>query len=243
MQVTTTRRDGSAYAPAKKAFAWSYSRLKNFEACPRKHLEVDILKTIKEEESEQLKYGDTVHQVMHQYIAKGTVMPPLLEKELKPWAEHVFQFRGVDVRTKGAKVEVEQKYAITEDFGPCEFFAKNAWFRGIGDVIWMLGPVAYIGDWKTGKVLDDSQQLALMAACVFAHYPQVQIVRSSFIWLKEDCETVKDFKRDEMAAMWAGLWPRIEALKTAHETNQYPERPGGLCRRWCPVKTCPHNGV
>lgn len=242
LNAPTLRRDGSAYAPKAKPFAWSYSRLKNFEACPKKHYHIDIAKDIQEPESEQLKHGDIVHKVMAQYIEHGTVMPPVLEPQLKPWADHVFKFKGVDVRTKGAVVEVEQKYALTKDFEICEFFDKRAWFRGIGDVIWRLGPVGYIGDWKTGKILDDSQQLALMAACLFAKYPELKIVRSVFVWLKEEAETPLDIKRSDMPAMWANIWPRIEALKIAHETQNYPPKPGGLCKRWCPVKQCPHNG-
>ena len=106
----------------------------------------------------------------------------------------------------------------------------------------IAGTVALAVDWKTGKVIDDAPQLALLAACIFAHHPNVMKVRSEFIWLKEDASTRKDFERDEMAGIWKGLWPRIEALKFAHETNTYPAKPGFLCRRYCPVTTCPHHG-
>jgi hypothetical protein len=237
--ATTTRRDGTA---VRKRFSWSYSRLKNFEACPKKHWHIDIAKDVKEEEGEALEYGNVVHTIMAQYIEKGIVMPPVHEPKLKPWADHVFTFRGIDVRTKGAVVMVEQKLAITESFGPCEFFDREAWFRGIGDVMWKLGPVGYIGDWKTGKVIEDSQQLFLMAQCMFAHHPDLQVIRSSFIWLKEDCESVATIKRSDLAAGWANVMPRVQTLRQAHEQMNYPPRPGGLCRRWCPVKQCPHNG-
>lgn len=103
--------------------------------------------------------------------------------------------------------------------------------------------MALVADWKTGKILEDSVQLALMAQCVFAHHPEVQRVRSEFIWLKEDATTRADFSREDMVKLWVSLNPRIAALEHAHNTTTYPAKPGSLCRRWCPVKACPHHGV
>lgn len=225
-----------------KPFAWSYSRLKNFESCPKRHWHVDLKKDVKEEESEALQYGNVVHEILAQRIAKGTELPPFHKPTLEPWVDRVFTFNGKDVREHGAKVLVEQKFAITKDFGSCEFFDRAAWFRGVGDVIWLLGPLGYIGDWKTGKIVEDSVQLALTAQCLFAHYPALQLVRSQFMWLKEDATTTADLKRSDMPALWAKLWPRIEALQRAHDETSYPPKPGRLCRRWCPVSQCPHHG-
>ena len=50
-------------------------------------------------------------------------------------------------------------------------------------------------DWKTGKILEDGVQLALAAACVFTHYPEVEHIRSEFIWLKDNATTPAYFKR------------------------------------------------
>lgn len=227
MQVTTVRNK-------PKSFSWSYSKLKNFESCPKRHYHVDVAKDVKEEESEQLAYGNMLHKALAERIGKGIPLPsPFAAMEV--WAEKVSH--------PGGKILVEQKLAITKDFGPCDFFAKDAWFRGIGDVIKIIGPVALILDWKTGKIVEDSQQLALMAACVFAHHPEVQQVRSEFIWLKEDATTRADFKREDMPKVWAALWPRIEALEAAATTLTYPARPGFLCRKYCPVSACPHHGT
>lgn len=96
--------------------------------------------------------------------------------------------------------------------------------------------------WKTGKILEDGVQLALMAQCVFAHHPEVEKLRTEFIWLKEDATTRADFTRGDMVAVWAGLLPRVTTLQNAHETMSFPPRPGGLCKRWCVVDSCPHRG-
>jgi hypothetical protein len=216
-----------------KPFTWSYSRLKNYETCPKRHWHVDIAKDAKEEDSEQLLWGNQVHDALAKRIGKGVELPTTM-KVYEPWCEKIL--------TGGGKILVEQKLAITEEFKACGFFDKTVWFRSVGDVIKISGPVALIADWKTGKVIDDSQQLALAAACVFAAYPEVQKIRSAFIWLKEDTTTDATFDRDSMVDMWGSLWPRIEQLKQAHETTNYPAKPGYLCRRWCPVRQCPHYG-
>jgi len=241
MSIITTSFDGGPVVPKPKPFAWSYSRLKNFEVCPSRYHHVDVLKDFKEDEGEALQWGNAVHKALADRISKGTPLPKGMGHYEK-WAAQVGAPPG--------KILVEQQLAIDKDFGPTKWFASDAkrsgqeepWYRGIGDVVKIADSVALVVDWKTGKILDDSQQLALMAACIFAHFPSVIKVRSEFIWLKEDARTRGDFHRNEMAAMWKSIWPRIEALKHAHDTNVFPVKPGYLCKRWCPVTSCPHNG-
>lgn len=215
-----------------KKFSWSYSKLKNFETCPKKYHAVDVAKLVKEDDSETLRWGNEVHKHLAERIARGVELPAGM-KSFEKWVTPILG---------PGKILVEQKLSITKTFEACGFFDADVWFRGIGDVIKINGRVGLVVDWKTGKILEDSQQLALMAACVFAAYPEVQRVRSEFIWLKEDATTREDFKREEMHKMWASLWPRIESLENAHETNTFPAHPSGLCRRYCPVSACAHHG-
>lgn len=227
MQLTTTGRK-------PKAFAWSYSKLKNFETCPKRSWHLDHAKDIREEESEQLAYGNTLHKVLAEAISGKAPLPKHFSN-MKPWVDKV---TGVGNGT----ILVEQQLAITKDFGPTEWFGKDAWYRGIADVIKIVGPVAAVLDWKTGKIIEDGVQLALMAACVFAHHPDIQKIRTEFIWLKEDAVTRADFSRNDMAKVWAGVLPRVQMLENALTTSTFPAKPSFLCRKWCPVETCAHHG-
>lgn len=227
--VTTTFAGGKLVKP----FAWSYSKLKNYETCPKRHWHIDVQRDVQEEESEQLVWGNYLHKAMAKAIKEQIALPPDLAKYNK-WVKRILSTPG--------DVYVEQKLAIDKSFGKCSWFGSDAWYRAIGDVIKINGIVALVGDWKTGKILEDSVQLALAAACVFAYYPEVMAVRSEFFWLKHDASTRETFKREDMPEFWRGIWPRIETLKQAHETNEYPAKPGGLCKRWCPVRKCPHYG-
>lgn len=217
-----------------KPFTWSYSRLKNYEACPAKHYAVDIVKSAKEDDSEQLQWGNAVHDALAKRCADGKPLPKGMER-YETWAERIV--------TPGSNILVENSMALTRDFAPCGYFDAGVWFRAKVDLIKISGRVALIVDWKTGKIVEDSVQLALSAACVFAKFPELQAVRSEFVWLKENATTHEVFKPGDMPGLWKSLWPRIEALEHAHNTTTYQAKPGGLCRSWCPVKSCPHNGI
>lgn len=219
--------------PQSKPFAWSYSKLKNYETCPKRHFHYDIAKDVKEPESEELAYGNLLHKEIANRISKGKPMLSVFA-EYEPWA--------VKMLTGPGNILVEQQLAIMRDFSPCPWFDKRTWFRGIGDVIKLSAPVALIIDWKTGKIVEDSSQLMLMAQCVFSHYPEIQAVRSAFVWLKHDAKTEQVFKRVDMPGQWAGLLPRVNQLEQANQTMTYPAKPGYLCKRWCAVNACPHHG-
>jgi len=234
MPITTTSLSGAPVLPKPKPFTWSYSRLKNFEVCPKRHWEIDIAKNFKDEDSEVLIWGNAVHAALAARCGPSQAALPVGMESFEPWAQKVL--------VGGGDVYVEQDLALTESFTSTGYFDKDVWFRAKGDLIKVVGDVALAADWKTGKILEDSVQLALTSACVFAKFPQVKAVRASYIWLKEDAESSETFYRSDMPALWRGLWPRIEALKQAHLTTNYPASPCRMCRSWCVVKSCPNNG-
>ena len=217
-----------------KPFSFSYTKLKNFETCPKRHFHYDVAKDIVEPEGESLQYGNAVHEALANALIGKADLPNHL-KTFQPWVDQV-------LNTKHDKLLVEQQLAITNEFEPCEWFGKDAWYRAKTDVVKITGRVALAIDWKTGKIQEDGSQLALMAQCVFAHHPEVQKIRTEFVWLKEDATTRADFARDDMAKVWAGILPRVKLLQHAHETTTFPPKPGGLCRKWCSVTSCPHQG-
>lgn len=222
-----------------KPFAWSYSKLKNFETCGKRHLQIDLLRAWKEEDSESLTYGNQLHDAIAKRLKDRTPLP-LGMGHLEEWARKIEAAAGSD------PIHTELKLAIRRDFGACGYFDRPAWYRGIADALVVKGPVAIAFDWKTGRIVEDSVQLGLMAACIFAHQPQVQAVRTEFVWLKEDTTTRRDFRRSEMVTFWNELLPRVSALEAAFVAATeaaYPARRSGLCRLYCPVKACEHNGA
>ena len=100
-----------------KPFSWSYSKLKNYETCPKRHWHLDVAKDVKEEESEHIQYGNALHKALAERIEKNAPLPKPFEK-FDEWCTKV-------VGAGNAKILVEQKLAINKDFGPCSWFGDE----------------------------------------------------------------------------------------------------------------------
>jgi len=230
MVAVTLHSDGRAL---QKPFTWSYSKVKNYEICPKRHYETDIAKSTEPETSEKLDWGDRVHKAAAAYFEKKTPVPDEIAV-LRPWIEKIERVPGT--------ILVERKYALDRSLNPCGYFDRNVWFRGVCDLLKIFEDVALGIDWKTGKILRETEQLALMAACIFANHPEVQKIRTEFIWLHDDATTREDFTRADMGLMWARLLPRLAPMEYSWNTSEYLAKPNKMCASYCKVKTCVHNG-
>lgn len=215
-----------------KEWAWSYSKKKNFETCPKRHYEIDLQKNFTES-SDQLTWGNEVHDTLAQ-ACLGKVALPVSMQDYQKWVDVV--------RAAPGELKVEEKYAITRDFQKTAYFANNVWYRGICDVLKLHGDTATALDWKTGAVKHNSEQLMLMATCIFIHYPQIKTVKTRFVWLQEDCTTPEIWQRGTVMNEWTPLIPQVNAMEQASKTLTYPPKPSGLCRKYCPVTSCAFHG-
>lgn len=226
---------GTAPKARTKEWSWSYSKLKNYENCPKKMYEVDIAKRYPEklDPNGPLAWGNAVHDALAAALRDGTPLPEGM-KHLQTWVDRVGRGAG--------QLYVEQKYAINRNFEKTAYFANDVWYRGIGDVVRVDNDLALVLDWKTGKILEDSVQLMLMAQCLFSHFPSLKYVRSEFIWLKDECTSPELFTRKEVADQWIGLLDRVNRMEQAAINMDYPPKPSGLCKSYCPVTACPFHG-
>src|SRR6478609_11334633 len=109
MAIVTSTRTG---APRVKPFTWSFSRLKNFEVCPKRHYEIDLAKNFKEPGGQQLDWGNIVHDKLAARCGEKREPLPDDLKMYEPWAAKVLG------NTPAADVFVEQGMAITKNFTP-----------------------------------------------------------------------------------------------------------------------------
>lgn len=214
-----------------RPFAWSYSRLKNFETCARRSYHYDILKDIVEPESEQLRYGHALHGHFEARI-----------KQAKPLPLGFGQYESILARIVGAPGDTlgEQKLALTPDFAPVAFFGKNVWFRTVIDAAKIRHDtnVASVFDWKTGKITADLTQLQLMAMALFAHHANLERVRAGLVFVAHDHVETAEFAREDQTEVWAEILPRVRAMQRGVENQSFPPNPSGLCRKYCGVKSC-----
>lgn len=247
-----------AYAPRKttfdpnKAFAWSYSKLKNFESCPKRHYHVDIVRDFHESESEQLTEGNRVHNALAKAIGNVGGKTPdgsdmvALPDDMSGLASLV-NARRARRNVPGVVVATERQLAITAEFKPTTWFGRDVWYRAVLDVETIYDRVGLAEDWKTGKVVEDTPQLRMSALVMMAHHPQIERVRATFHWLKHDSETAENVDRSQAVSVWSAIAPRVEKLRVAYKTPDpeqgFPAVPNYLCRRYCPVRACRYHGT
>lgn len=204
---------------------WSYSSLSTFLQCPRRFDLVRNKKVVKDQPTEATIWGSRVHEALELRIKDGTPMPPGLERfesvaqELESWSDDWV---------------TEEKFGLTENLEPTDFFGKDVWCRGVLDVYTVKGKRAFVADYKTGKMRPDLSQLKLFAAAIFHKYPHVDRIKTAFIWLNHDSKTIEDFTREDLGFIWKYFLPQLRRLEIAYEKDVWPPNPSPLCG-WCPV--------
>lgn len=206
--------------------AWTYSSLDKFQTCPRQYYHVRVKRDVKEPPTEATIWGEKVHSAMEYRLKDGTPLP-----------EGMTQWEGLAKKLAALPGEkfCEVEMAVTADFQPAPWSA--AWSRGIADLLIIDGDRAVNLDYKTGK-RKLTHQLMLYAGYTFALHPQVNEVETGFIWLKDKKIDKETFTRGDIPRIWNTFLPAVRKLETAYERDAWPCRPSGLCKGWCPVKTC-----
>ena len=92
---------------------WSYSSLSLYQQCPKKYYHLKVVKDIKEPLSEAITFGNTIHKVAEEYVAKGIPVPEKY-KEIEPALESIRNMQGEKL--------CENKLGLTADLKPCGFF-------------------------------------------------------------------------------------------------------------------------
>lgn len=220
--------------------AWSISALSSFETCPKRYYNVNVAKKFVEEKGEAVTWGSEVHKAFERYLSMGTSFPVGM-KNLETIAKR-FDAAG----QQADEVFVETKLALNAELQPVTYFAKDTWVRSVIDYGILKDDRVAIIDWKTGKKKSNDDQLALMAGMAMAKFPQVTTVSSTFIWLQEPPAQqveVLSYNRENLGKIWGRFLPRVDRLQEAFVKEEFPARPSGLCRKYCPVTSCIHHGT
>ena len=213
---------------------WSYSAISTFENCPKQYYHRYILKQ-KEPDTVQTKHGTEVHKALEDRI-NGVRLP-------EAYLKYEPLCKSIDNASRGAIVKTEMPFALDEKFLPVDFFSPKVWGRGKADIVVQKAEVAWVGDWKTGKVRENKFQLQVFAAFVFKLMPHINKVHCNNIWLKENKigESYVYTRERGEDAIWSEILRKISRMELAAEKEAFDPKPSGLCG-WCSVKTCPHNG-
>lgn len=205
---------------------WSFSSLGAFETCPKRYYLTRVTKLVKEPPTEATIWGNEVHTALENRLKDKTPLPTGMAR----YEKHCLSIE----RTPG-EIFTERQYALTKKLSPTGWWDEDAWCRGIIDVGVINGDKAVLLDWKTGKVKPNSAQLQLFAAFVFHSNPEINVISTGFVWLKDDKITSERFVRDDLAAIWGEYIPRVKRMELAYKDDRWEPKPSGLCKNYCPV--------
>lgn len=223
-----------------KAPAWSYSGITMFDQCPKKYYHLRVAKDISEPPSDAMMYGTDVHLAAEEYIRDGKPIPKKYAY-MQPFLTTLNNIKG----QKFCELEMGIK-KVDDRLEPCGFRDEDVWYRGIVDLLIVDDEKgeARVVDYKTGKSsrYADTKQLALMAACVFLHFPQVKTVKSGLLFVVCRDFIKADYEEGSGFDIFDKLEDTIVSRETAYETGVFNPKKNFTCRAWCPVLICPHNG-
>ena len=215
--------------------AWSFSALKTFEQCPKKYFHLKIAKDITDTAGEEAAYGTQVHEAAEFFVRDGVPIPEKFSY-MRPIMDLLMSKDGI----KHTEIEL----SLRKDgrrFEVCDFNDRDAWYRGIADLLIETAPTAWLVDYKTGKSARyaDLRQLDLMAGAIFMKFPDVQTVKSALAFVVSGEFLHKTHKRENLTEYLSVFDETLDRLDAARESGVWNPKSSGLCG-WCPVTTCAH---
>ena len=185
---------------------WSHTAIETYEQCPRKYYHKFIAKDIVEKPSQAMLDGRRDHDALEKRLKDGVALPEHLAQQ-EPLCRSIISAK------QGAKLYTELKMGLTRELEPCAFFDKtgkvNA--RSALDVGIHKDEKFALMDWKTGKKKEFKDQLEIMSAFIFRHFPKVMRVVACNIWLQTSEVGHKYiFHREQEPEIWQKIIPKVQ---------------------------------
>lgn len=200
--------------------AWSFSRWKDYEKCPRfaKYKHVEKLKT---PGSAAMDRGGAIDKSIERY----------LKEPLSTLPSECNSFKKEFSALKKLKPLCQQDWAFDSSWIKCDWFGAAAWLRVKMDAAKLVKKVAKVIDFKTGKQYDDHRlQLELYALAAFLVFPAAEVVESNLWYTDLGKEDPVTFKRGQLHTLQEAWLNRIATMM---KDKRFAPRPGNHCS-YCP---------
>ena len=227
--------------------AYSFSQINKFRTCPKQFEASYITKEVKFEETEATRWGIAVHEALECRLRDKTPLPM-----------NMVQYEGDAqlLESQAGALTVEHKLTIDEAGNSLDWWNKAATKRGILDVFLREADKATIWDWKTGRYNCPTGKYATMhkglpigeldffAMLAFNVFPELNNIKTIYRWLKLDSEpSINIITREQLPILVEGFSIDISKIEKAKEFDLFPAKKGGLCRKWCQVRSCKFCGA
>jgi len=231
--------------------ALSYSRLSQYEECPRRFQLNYILKAFPvEQDNPYFIRGNAIHKQLEMYALDAYVKSQGMDSKVKvPKLSDASKTatKIVDnlIKTHDS-IEVEQQLCVDKEWRPVSWFSKPtiAYYRVIVDLLAInaAGRSAMVIDWKTGKVreYDDKEtgQLHLTATTMFELMPEIDTIKTAYLFVDHRQSIARTFRREDLPQMKK---PFIHAYNEVNSDEDFEPTPNPHCT-YCPAtkKQCPY---
>lgn len=183
---------------------------------------------VKDEMGPEAKEGIEIHERLEKRLLSGVPLQGTMAK---------YEGYCKAIEAAPGNLHPEAGMTLNRQMAPTGWFDSDAWLRVKIDALKINGTKAWIGDWKTGKVKNEYDQLELCAAVVFSYYSEVQEIMANYIWLNDmKLSDPQIYRRENVREIWAKHLPDVLKLEKAVGTGDFPTKTNGLCRNYCPVK-------
>jgi len=213
---------------------WSHSSLKDYEGCARRHYEVKVLKNYPFIETKQVTYGKEFHTAAENFAKDDTPLPK----------QFSFSQQLLDsLLKKDGRKFPEYEMGVTKNISPCSFNAKDAWVRGIIDLLIVDDEnfTAWVFDYKTGNdKYPDIDQLKLMSLLTFAHFPHVKEIKAALLFVVKNSIVKHKVTVADRDKLWWEYRERVAKLEASYANDVWNPTQTPLCN-WCPVSSCEFN--
>ena len=219
-------------------YPWSYSSLGLFEQCPYRFHQTRVEKIIPKSESIYAIEGKTIHKEIEEHYKSGAPYETVPDDYKSLVSDEVEE---PDITESHFELEL----AVTKDLELTGYWDNDAWYRCVIDLC-QYSPntkTVFVKDWKTGKPDIYSRQLIANSLCAFAKYPEATKAKTKYIWLKYGSRTPGCVHREYSRSIADSFQDRVNKIEQALDSNQWPKNPSGLCKKYCDVYHCEHNGL
>ena len=119
--------------------AHSFSAIKMYENCPKRYYHQRVTKEVQDTGGEASRYGERIHEFLEQRLVNDTALPPEAEK-------YEVLCQTIEKMARGGELHAERQLTLTENLTPTSWFANDAWFRSILDVLIIKEDTAIVID-------------------------------------------------------------------------------------------------
>ena len=218
--------------------AWSYSRLVDYEQCPRR-AQLKYIDKVPEPErplppgktEHANDRGTRVHEAAEHFVKGKIEFIPELKK-------FQAEFEGLRKLYSEGKVSLEGEWAFDKDWASVAWMSEDCWSRVKLDVAVDLTKThAAVIDFKTGKrygnEVKHAEQGQLYQVAKFMRDPNIQKVEVELWYTDLDHIESFSFTRQYGLKLLKKFHERGEAMTQAVD---FPARPSAFTCKWCPYK-------